>query len=317
MPVELLIIALGVVGVVLVGALALRRAASTDQAHPRGPLARFGALLDGSVGMFMLRQALGRPTSSRADQAARRARRAEEIEAAVMAEAARRAAALGRPVPVAPSRLVVTGTAAPHPDAEHRDRQAHPIPAAGVVPVWVERTRRDRQHRARLWRDTALAVGALAIVLFGATRLLGGAGPGDVLSATGTPGLPGGSSAPASFTATASPDATASDQPSAAASAPPTAAPRASPTASPTPTPTASPTPSPRPTPRITPRPTVRPTPPPTPPPTPAATPTPAPEPTPTPTVEPTPAPSAEPTPTPTAEPTPPPTPTPTPTPAP
>ncbi|MGK2849554.1 MAG: hypothetical protein ACSLFN_01370, partial [Candidatus Limnocylindrales bacterium] len=218
---ELLIIALGVAGVGLVGALALRRAASTDQAHRRGPLARFGALLDDSVGMFMLRQALRRPTSSRADQAARRVRRAEEIEIAVMAEAARRAAALGRPAPVAPSRLVVAGTAAPHPDAEHQDRQAHPVPAVGVVPVWVERAHVARRHRARLWRDTAAAVGVLAIVLFGATRLLGGAEAGDVLSATGTPGPAAGSSATAGSSPSASPGETSPPEasPSVAATA--------------------------------------------------------------------------------------------------
>lgn len=320
---ELLIIALGVVGVGLVGALALRRAASTDQAHRRGPLARFGALLDDSVGMFMLRQALGRPTSSRADQAARRARRAEEIEAAVMAEAARRAAALGRPAPVAPSRLVVTGTAAPPPDAEHRDRQAHPVPAAGVVPVWVERAQAARRHRTRFWRDTAVAVSVLAIVLLGATRFLGGTGAGDVLSATGTPGstAAAGPSASASLPATVSPEATASAMASAIASAAATASPTATPTPKPVPTasPTATPTQTPRPTARVTPRPTAttRPTPAATPVATPTLTPAPTPTPTPAPTATPTsaPTPSDTPDPSATAEPTPEPTEQPTPTP--
>lgn len=304
---ELLVIALGVVGVGLVGALALRRAASTGQAHRRGPLARFGALLDDSVGMFMLRQALGRPTSSRADQAARRARRAEEIEAAVMAEAARRAAAMGRPAPVAPSRLVVAGTAAPHPDAEHRDRQAHPLPTPGVVPVWVERAQLARRHRTRLWRDSAGAVGVLAVVLFGATRFLGGAEAGDVLSATGTPGPTMGTFAPASASVGPSPAASPSPEASASVEATDVAtpSPTATPTPTPTPRPTATPTPTPtasaRPTARVTPHPTatIRPTPTATP----VATPTPTPAATPTPT--PTLTPSPTPTPTPTASPTP------------
>lgn len=318
---ELLIIALGVVGLALVGALALRRAASTAQAHRRGPLARFGTLLDDSVGMFMLRQALGRPTSSRADQAARRARRAEEIEVAVMAEASRRAAALGRPAPVAPQRLVVAGTAAPAPDAEHRDRQAHPVPAVGVVPVWAERAQLARRHRTRLWRDTAVAVGVLAVVLFGATRFLGGSGAGNVLSATGTPDPTSGASSSArasggpSPSPSSAPPASASASASAVASGVATTSPTA--TATPTPTrtprPTATPTATPRPTARVTPRPTVQPTP--TPAPTGTASATPAPSPTPDPTPSPTPDPTQDPTPDPTPAPTPDPTPAPTATP--
>jgi hypothetical protein len=181
--------------------VALHRSATTGQAHRRGPLARFGAILDASVGMLMLRRALGRSTMTRADRAAARLQaetEAVEEQAIADAYAARLAAAAGgRPPASRPTRLVVAGTAAEAPRPEDRDRQAHPVGGVAVVPVI---------GRARLWRDGAIAVAVLAAVLVGAIAILPGA-DGEVLPATGTPGT---SEAPVA----ASPVATA-DEPSA------------------------------------------------------------------------------------------------------
>ena len=141
--------------------------------------------------------------------------------------------------------------------------------------------------RRRLWRDTS-AVLLVGITLVLVVSLLPGAsseGPGQTLSATGTPALD------------------------------------PSPTATPTPAPTPRPTPRPTPTPSPTPSPSPSPTPSPTPTPTPKPTPKPTRKPTarptlrPIPTIKPTPKPTRKPTPRPTPSVEPPPTLTPTPSP--
>jgi hypothetical protein len=328
MPTELLIILAGVVLAVVVGWIALHRSvpsapAPTGQAHRRGPLAAFGAVIDASVGMLMLRRALGRSTATRAERAAARFRAqadAEEAAAVADAYAARLAAAAGRPVATRPTHLVVAGTAAERQG--ERGVHAHPVAPAAIaavvaspiVPAWaVASTRR------RLWRDSALAIAALAVVLIGVILVLPG-DEGGVLSATGTPPssddlviLPGGSPSPTVDTESPSP----STVPTPSDSGTPTPTPTATPTA--TPEPTARPTARPTVRPRRTPKPTAEPTAAPTDAPTPTPTIEPTPTPTPTPTAEPTPEPTPEPTAEPTAEPTPEPTPEPTaePTPAP
>ena len=108
-----------------IGAVALRRAGSADQAHRRGPMAAFGHILDRSVGMYTFRQALGRSTLTGADRAAARVRAEAEAQAAADTAAARRAAALGRPVPIRPSRIVVAGTASEPPRPEELEATAY------------------------------------------------------------------------------------------------------------------------------------------------------------------------------------------------
>ena len=326
MPTELLIILAGVALAVAVGWIALHRSVPaapppTGQAHRRGPLAAFGAVIDASVGMLMLRRALGRSTATRAERAAARFRAqadAEEAAAVADAYAIRLAAAAGRPIPGRPTHLVVAGTAAERPGA--RGTQAHPVAPAAIaaatanpiVPAWaVANTRR------RLWRDSALVTGALALVIVGVILVLP-RDDGGVLSATGTPPsssdlviLPGASAGPSASAESSSPST--DPDPTESATASPT--PPATPTATPEPTarPTARPTRRPRQTPAPTPKPTAEPTVAPTPAPT--VEPTPTPEPTAEPTAEPPPDPTAEPTPDPTAEPTPDPTAEPTPAP--
>lgn len=320
MPTELLIILAGVALAVVVGWIALHRSVPSaptpsGQAHRRGPLAAFGAVIDASVGMLMLRQALGRSSATRAERAAARFRAqadAEEAAAVADAYAIRLAAAAGRPVPTRPTHLVVAGTAAERPG--ERGTHAHPVAPAAIaavaaspiVPAWaVANTRR------RLWRDSALAIGALAAVLIGVIVVLPD-DEGAVLSATGTPPasddlvvLPGGSASPGVALESPSP----SLEPAPSESATPSPTPTATPTATPerTARPTARPTLRPRQTPKPTPKPTAAPTDAPTDEPTPTVEPTPTPEPT----VEPTPEPTPGPTPEPTAEPTPEPTPDP------
>jgi hypothetical protein len=132
----------------------------------------------------------------------------------------------------------------------------------GDVAVRDEDDRDRRRRGIPPWLMASAAALALAIALFGITRVLEG-------PAAGIPG------------ATSSPRASAVAVASASAA----------PTPSPTPTPTATPSPTPEPTPTPTPEPTPEPTPVPTPEPTPVPTPDPTPVPTPRPTPVPTPAP--------------------------
>src|SRR5215203_2929816 len=157
MPAELLVVLAVVVLTVIVGWIALRRAtthAVRGQAHPRGPMAAFGAMLDESVALYGIRRAFGRSTRTRADRAVARLQAETEAEDGTAlddAYAARLAAAAGRPVASRPTRLVVTGTAAAAPRPEDRGRQAHPL--GGVAPLPTAPV-----VRTRLWRDSAIAV---------------------------------------------------------------------------------------------------------------------------------------------------------------
>jgi hypothetical protein len=274
----------------------------TAQAHRRGPVGRFVDVVDASIAMYLVRRALGQGTATRAEGRVERARQA----LAAADEDARRAGA-GGSAAIAPTRLVVAGTASTHTVRDLRDRQAHRLAAAAPDPV--------RRPSVGLSRGGALAAAGLSAVLIGG--FIGGfilwpRSEGAVLSATGTPGPSPSAGLPSGTPAVAE---TPLPTVAATATASSTAAPTLSPTAAPTPTPTATRTPRPTARPTSTPRPTARPTAHPTPTPSPTATPTAAPTPagTPAPTPQPTPAPTPQPTPVSTPVPTPDPTPDPTP----
>jgi hypothetical protein len=267
-----------------------------SHAHRPGVLAGAADIVDASIGMYLVRRALGRPTTTRAES---RAERARAVLAA--AEEDRRRAGVLAPAVVAPTRLVVAGTAASHSPRDVPDRQAHPVAAHTVVPIWM--------RRGPVSREGAFAAAGLVVVLVAAFAIWP-RNEGGVLSATGTPAPPspaGEASSPSarpidspSPTAASSVLASATPTPTTDATPTPTAAPTARATA--TPRPTARPTNTPRPTARPTAKPTAtpKPTAEPTPEPTPAPTPEPTPIPTPVPTPEPTPIPTPEPTPEPT-----------------
>lgn len=268
-----------------------------SHAHRPGMLAGFADIVDASIGMFLVRRLLGRSTVTRADGRAERARLALAAE-----EDARRSVVVG-PMTAPPTRLVVAGTAASHSDRDLPDRQAHPVAAQTVVPVWTP--------RARVSPVGAMAAVGLVAVLVAAFAIWPRT-EGGVMSATGTPAPP----SPTADLVSATPVSTESPTPTVAPTALVTEAPSPTepPTASPTATPAATSTPTrtpiaatAAPTPTRTPRPTTRPTTNPTPTPrvTPAPTATAAPTPTPTPTATVAPTPTLTLTPTPLVSPSP------------
>ncbi len=238
-----LLLLLAMLGAVLVGVIALLRdvGATPD--------------LDG------VRAALARRPSVRLPKWSR-SRRAPEADGATDSRLRQPAG----PVVAGPTRMVVSGAAAPAPRA---------MPTFDI--------------RERLARDAAAVavLAAVAVIVVTGTFPLSSAPSSNVLSATGTP--------PASVAAVAAPGGSASTRPTLGPSTGPAGSssprPTAKPTPKPTPKPTARPNPTLRATPRPAPRPTAKPTPKPTPRPSPTPAPTPAPTPTPTPTAEPTPTP--------------------------
>ncbi|HEX5014103.1 MAG TPA: hypothetical protein VFV72_08060 [Candidatus Limnocylindrales bacterium] len=278
MPLELIVIAFVVIAFVAIAARFMPRDATGARRLPR--------IVDESIGMYVVRRALGRPTEAASDRAAAHAEAAAKVDEDAIAY---RIGVPGAPAPTVPTRFVVSG-ARP---------QAHKIPPVVPVtarPTGVTRPQARRRGLAPLLRPLAGILTVMVVVLAAFAAVSLPARPDEaVLSATGTPPA-GAPTAPV-----VSPSGPAAP-PSGAPSAEPSSAPQSSPvgTAQPsapiaTATPT-SPTATARPTPRPTPAPTRKPTPtPPTPTATPAPTPTPSEEPTPTPTA------SAEPTPTPTA----------------
>jgi hypothetical protein len=299
MPADLLVLALiGLVAAVVAWAVFDRTGADnrSAQAHPRGFLGRFADTIDASIAMFLVRRVLGQGTTTRADGRAERAR----LALAATEEDARREGTAG-PAGVAPTRLVVAGTAASHTVRDLRDRQAHRLAGAAPAPVW--------RPSVAVSRSGALAAAGIAAVVIGGF-VLWPRPEGAVLSATGTPGP-----SPTLDLSAASPVVVDTPTPAVAPTSaagvtgsptpPATASPTAGATTAPTPTPIRTARPTARPT--NTPRPTARPTPTASPTATPTAAPTAAPTPAPTP--EPTPVPTPEPTPVPTPDPTPEPTP--------
>jgi len=284
---DLPVLALIAVAATAVAVAMLRRTAEREggsgarasHAHRPGILAGMTDIVDASIGMYLLRRMLGRPTTTRAESRAERAR----LTLAAADDDARRAADAG-PAVVAPTRLVVAGTAASHSARERPDRQAHPVAGAAVVPVWW--------RRSPVPRGGMLAAAGLVAVLVAAIAIWPRPA-GGVLSATGTPSPPSPSAGLPSDTPIPS------DGSSPSASVEPTGgvSSTTAPTDEATPTPTSTPTGAPTATPRPTARPTARPTSTPRPTATPTAAPTATVGPTPTPTPEPTPTPTPEPTP--------------------
>jgi hypothetical protein len=288
MPLELVVMGFVVAAFAAIGL----RFAPRDAVGAR----RLPRVVDESVGMYMVRQALRRPTASAAD---REAARAEADAKAEQDAIAYRIGVPGAPPPTVPTRFVVS-KAPP---------QAHPIPPVVPVatrPVASARPMARKSGALPLQRRIAGVLTVLVVVLaaFAAQSLPRGP-QGGVLSATGTPGGseeasgdPGGSEASSDPGGGSSQDAGSSDAPIVPASLGASAGAASSPPPPGVATHAAAP-PAPTATPRRTPRSTPRPTPRPTPAPTPASTPTSTPAPTPRPTHPP------RPTPTPTPEPTP------------
>jgi hypothetical protein len=223
---------------------------------------RLPRIVDESVGMYVLRRALGRSTEAAFDRDAA----AVEAEAAIAEdEIAYRIGVPGAPVPTLPTRFVIS-KAPP---------QAHPIPP--VAPVATRSVAGGRPQARRsgalpLQRRLAgvVAVGVVVLAAYAALSLPRGQ-QGEVLSATGTPGVAG---TPIASELAMAPTASSTPPPSEAVPPSPSPSPTAAPT--PTPTPTPAPTPKAASTPAPTPRRTPRATPKPTPAPTPNPTPTPA-----------------------------------------
>ncbi|MEX1173002.1 MAG: hypothetical protein WEG56_10365 [Chloroflexota bacterium] len=295
MPTELIVLAVIAITVIVVGVIALGRVGRADEAHPRGPLAALGAMLDASIAMYLIRRLTGGSTVTRAERAAARLR--EEADALAVADMDHGRGVSTRPIAAVPSRIVVVGAA---------DAVAE---RSGV--------RDERGKRTMLWRDSAIAMLGLAAVLMVAMAVLPtGEGDGGVLGATGMPDHSGspsrssGASGDPTVAETIPPVAPSgppigSLQPALTASSTATANTGPGPTTRPTTVPTRGPTTAPTGSPSASPAPTSTPTPGPTPTPIPTLTPTPTPTPTPDPTPTPAPTPDPDPIPTPTPDPTP------------
>jgi hypothetical protein len=259
-PLELIVLGFVVAAFVAIALRFTPRDAAGRRRLPR--------MIDESVGMYVVRRAIGRSTEAAADRDAAAAETQAAIEQAAIAY---RIGVPGAPAPTIPTRFVVSKA----------PQQAHPIPP--VVPVTTRvgggRPQARRSAALPLQRRAAGVVTVLVVVLVAFAALsLPRAPEGAVLSATGTPGR----SAELAAGPTGSPDGSAAAPPSDAAAtspAPATGPPPtpAVPTSPPAVAPPATVAPTPPPTPRPTPTPTTRPTPKPTPKPTPPPTPTPAP----------------------------------------
>jgi len=221
-----------------------------------GRLDRLRDLVDASIGMYLVRQLLGRPTTRRSKE--------PPIPLTYLDEdvvASRIGAVTTRgPVVSRPTKLVVAGS---------------PV-VASLATDPIAPAPPPRASRGRLYRDTVLALGGFAVLIVLVANVLPLVGPSSgIAGVTGTPE----SSAAIVIVATPSPTAIAIV---------PTPSP--TPTESPTPIPSPSTAPSPRPSPTPVPTATVAPaqhTPTPTA--VPIATPTPTPKPTPKATKTPTP----------------------------
>ena len=217
MPPEALLIAAVVLAVVVLTLVAGRLPGVRH-------LVRTGLdMLDGSLGMYMLRDLLGGDTTTRRERriAARHAREQAEIERRIGGPVAA-AAEPGPMSPAAPTRLVVSGdpTARVAMTAAPATPEVAPLRAATVAPAMGV-------PRGRLLRDSTavLVVGAIVVLVVGA---FDGGPDGAVLDATGTP-----SAVPSTGVGAvaASPRSTASPPPT------PAATPSAEPTRAPTPAP--------------------------------------------------------------------------------
>jgi hypothetical protein len=246
-------------------------ASETDRLPRLSRRERLRDLIDGSVGMYLVRRMLGRPAPRASKEPFPPAAYLDEAVVASRIGAAPGASlpaeSIG-PVVSRPTRLVVAGSAA-----------ATPVVAAAAPPPPVAMPE-PPATRSRLVRDTFVLVGAFAVVMLFAAALLPpflNQPSGGVADATGTPD----SSAPIVISVTPSPT-----QVAVAESPTPSPAPTLTPgpTLSPVPTQTPTLAPTATETPRVTRPPGATPTPTPVVTPKPSATPKPTATPTPTPT---------------------------------
>jgi hypothetical protein len=183
MTVEVLLLGL----VVLVTALV---------AHPIGRrlLGTGCDFIDGSLGLYAIRQWLGLDTTTRRDRRIARRRAAEQAELerriGAISVAADPAAGAGRtvPAPAAPARLVTSG---------------EPVPTGARATAGGPALDR-RQHAL----DALAALVVIAGLLVGATILDGRPATGDVLGATGAPAAAPSASTPPSADASIPPSST-------------------------------------------------------------------------------------------------------------
>jgi outer membrane biosynthesis protein TonB len=276
MPFELIVLVFLIVALIAIVARFMPRDPSGARRLPR--------IVDESVGMYVVRRALGQSTEAASDRAAGQTEATAQVSED---ELAYRIGVPGAAEPTVPSRFVVS-TAPP---------QAHKVPPVVPIatrPVAGSRPQARRAAALPLRRRMAGVFTVLAVVLvaFAALSLPGGPQEG-VLSETGTADAsptPVGSELAVVPTPSESVVGTESHGPT-----PPPAASPSTPvaaTAAVIPTPAVTPRPTPTPTPRVTPAPTPKP---PTPkPPTPPPPPPPPPPPTPPPTPAPTPMPMPE-----------------------
>jgi hypothetical protein len=306
MSFELIIVIIAVAAVVGLVALFVRarstRVGATPSTSAQRPGRYDGArdVIDGSVGMYVLRRLTGRATAPPVDTA-------ETVTVLSPEEVAYRIGVPDAPAPADSKYVRSAATDAAATAAAARAAAAHvstsassAVPAREAVAIGAVSGARSAaapsvtpaMPRERLVRDAGIALIALAGL--GLVALLiwpgGPAGPAPThLAVT----LADPTERPSGHS-TASETASAGDAVGAGATRA-TSSPTVPPTAKPavTPSPTATPVPSskgaPAPTPRRTPRPTPTPTP------TPTATPTPTPKPTPKPTAKPTPTPTPAP----------------------
>ena len=172
MPFELIVFGSVIVAFVAIAARFMPRDASGARRLPR--------IVDESVGMYVLRRAVGRPTEAASDRAA------AEAEAAAIVpedEIAYRIGVPGAPEPTVPARFVVS----------EAPPQAHKIPPVMPIatrPVAGGRPQARRPAALPLRRGLAGGVTMLALALVAFAALSLPRGPQQaVLSATGTPGL--------------------------------------------------------------------------------------------------------------------------------
>ena len=250
-------------------------APETDRLPRLSRRERLRNVIDGSVGMYLVRRMLGRPAPRASKEPFPPAAYLDEAVVASRIGAAPSASLPAEPIgPVVsrPTRIVVAGSVAATPVVA---AAAPPPPAVMAEPPAT---------RSRLVRDTFVLVGAFAVVMLFAAALLPpilNPSGGGVADATGTP-----DTAPTVISVTPAPTQVAvANTPS--PSPTPTLTP--GPTLSPAPTQTPTLVPTSTETPRVTRPPGATPTP------TPVVTPTPKPSVTPKPTASPTPTPTPPP----------------------
>ena len=230
MPLEPLLIAVAAAAAIAVAATRIRAVRQVART--------LLDMVDGSLGMYMVRDLLGRSTTTRRDRriARRRAREQAELERRIGVVPS----AEPRPVAVsAPTRLVVSGDPMATAGAP-LGSPGRPEDAGG--PVRPERAGRSAP-RGRLLRDVGAVLAMGAVVVLVLVNVVGPA-EGEVLAATGVPtdlpapsahGAPSVEATPlpavtrvspsprptTGAAATATPDATAAADPTAAAAAGP------------------------------------------------------------------------------------------------